>query len=81
MGFIDEETLMRIINTLHGIGFSLYHPALEQLNIPQALAGFREHLGGALCITMLTGAGSAKEVSEIDEAVMEQCVQRLRGYQ
>ncbi|ARU28225.1 3-dehydroquinate synthase [Cellvibrio sp. PSBB006] len=81
MGFIDEETLMRIINTLHGIGFSLYHPALEQLNIPQALAGFREHLGGALCITMLTGAGSAKEVSEIDEAVMEQCVQRLRDYQ
>lgn len=81
MGFIDEETLIRIINTLHGIGFSLYHPALEQLNIPQALAGFREHLGGALCITMLTGAGSAKEVNEIDVDVMEQCVQRLRGYQ
>ena len=80
MGFIDEQTLTRIINTLHGIGFSLYHPALEQLNIAQALAGFREHLGGALCITMLTGAGSAKEVSEIDEAVMEECVQRLRGY-
>jgi 3-dehydroquinate synthase len=36
------------------------------------LEEFREHLGGNLCISMLTGIGSSQDVSEIDMEVMEE---------
>lgn len=80
MGMIDDSTLERIIATLRDIGFTLYHPALEQLDIYRALEDFREHLGGRLCITLLTAAGSAREVDEIQLDVMQDCVNQLRKY-
>lgn len=80
IGFIDEKTLDKIIATLRGIGFDLYHPALEELDVERALASFREHLGGELCITLLTAAGSAREVNEINAEVMKKCVSDLRSY-
>lgn len=80
MGFINEQTLARIIACLQGIGFQLYHPSLEELDVARALAGFREHLGGELCITLLTDAGRAREVNEINLDTMRACVQQLRAY-
>lgn len=79
MGFINEKILARIIACLQGIGFQLYHPALEELDVARALAGFREHLGGELCITLLTDAGRAREVNEINLDIMRDCVEKLRA--
>ncbi len=76
-GMIDTETLLAIRDTLEGVGFTLRHPALEKLDIDAALQGFREHLGGKLCITLLTEAGHAEEVGEIDLAMMHDCRQQL----
>lgn len=76
-GMIDLATLNKIRQTLEGVGFSLSHQALESLNIHKALEDFREHLGGRLCITLLTRAGAAIEVNEIDQHTMESCRQHL----
>lgn len=73
LGMIDDQTLMQIRETLEGVGFSLRHPALEALDVPLALEEFREHLGGRLCITLLTAAGQAQEVDQIDQETMSGC--------
>lgn len=77
LGLIDETLLQKIITTLKDIGFTLYHPALEQLNIHKALQDFREHLGGELCITLLTGEGVSAQFNEIDEDIMLACAKQL----
>lgn len=77
LGLIDDALLQKIIVTLKDIGFSLYHPALEQLDIHKALQDFREHLGGELCITLLTGEGVSAQFNEIDEDIMLACAQQL----
>lgn len=80
IGLIDVETLGRIIACLQGIGFQLYHSSLNELDVARALAGFREHLGGELCITLLTGAGRAREVNDINVELMSSCVEMLHNY-
>lgn len=80
IGLIDVETLGRIIACLQGIGFQLYHSSLNELDVARALAGFREHLGGELCITLLTGAGRAREVNDINVEIMSSCVEMLHNY-
>ena len=66
----------RVCALLDKLGFDLWHPALEMRNedgILTILAGlreFREHLGGELTITLLTGIGTGHEVNEMDEAVI-----------
>jgi len=77
MGTIDTRTLLAIRDTLEAVGFTLRHPALEALDIDAALQGFREHLGGELCITLLTSAGEAEEVDHIDLDTMHQCRRQL----
>lgn len=76
-GMIDTSTLSLIRDTLEGVGFTLSHRALESLDIEKALEDFREHLGGKLCITLLTAAGSAVEVGEIDYKTMQACRTQL----
>jgi 3-dehydroquinate synthase len=80
VNLINAETLARIITCLQGIGFQLYHPALDQLDVGRALASFREHLGGELCITLLTSVGRAREMNEINVEIMSNCVEQLRAY-
>lgn len=77
MGLIDEQLLQKIIVTLKDIGFELYHSSVEQLNIHKALQDFREHLGGELCITLLTGEGISAQFNHIDENVMLACAKKL----
>ncbi|MFX4226947.1 MAG: hypothetical protein ACFHHU_03355 [Porticoccaceae bacterium] len=68
---ISRDSVVRIRETLEGVGLKLWHPALASLDIYRALEDFREHLGGQLCITLLTGEGSAIEVHDIDVELME----------
>ncbi|WP_198147254.1 3-dehydroquinate synthase [Gilvimarinus polysaccharolyticus] len=78
-GMIELDSLNRIRTTLEGVGFTLTHSALESLDINKALQDFREHLGGRLCITLLTREGAAQEVDTIDHKLMERCRQYLLG--
>ena len=44
----------------------------------EGLREFREHLGGELTITLLSGIGVGVEVHEIDEAMMLQAIAWLK---
>ncbi len=78
-GMLSDEEFQLIITTLRDIGFALYHPTLETLDIAKALDDFREHLGGDLCITLLRGIGKGVEVNHIDVATMRECIWQLRA--
>jgi len=77
LGMIGEAELHAILSTLEEIGFTLHHPTLAQLDVQIALANFREHLGGDLCITLLQEIGRGIEVHEIDLGIMRKCVDFL----
>lgn len=74
---IEEDELRKIFTLLTDLGLPLHHPALATLNVDTALGEFREHLGGKLAITLLTGIGQKQEVDSIDTALMECCVDEL----
>ncbi len=76
-GRLSDAALAQILTLLTDLGFSLHHPALDRLNVHQALDEFREHLGGRLCITLLNGLGDAEEVTSIDADLMDASKQSL----
>ena len=80
IGMIEESDLRQIFTVLGDLGLPLYHPALAAIDVSAALDEFREHLGGELAITLLTGIGSKKEVDRIEISLMERCVNELVSY-
>ncbi len=74
---ISKAMCDQVITLLIDLGFDLSHRVLAQLHVKSALEEFREHLGGNLCITLLTSLGSAREVNQIDCSVMQECVDYL----
>jgi 3-dehydroquinate synthase len=82
-GFLDRAVADRIIGVLETIGFQLWDDALEQRDrdgshtLIAGLREFREHLGGELHVTLLSGIGRSFEVTEIDEAAMLDSIEQL----
>jgi 3-dehydroquinate synthase len=74
----------RICFLLEHLGFRLWHTALEhrdqggRLEVLEGLEDFREHLGGALTITLLAGIGEAVDVHEMDEERVRESIDWLR---
>ena len=87
-GFIAVPALERILTTLARLGFALYSDALgECWNHPRdprcllsGLDEFREHLGGALCVTQLAAIGRGIEVHEMDGTRVRAAADWLRAY-
>jgi 3-dehydroquinate synthase len=77
-GMLPASDWHRIYAVLRTVGFNLYVPELDTPALTQGLAEFREHLGGELCITLLTGIGRPVEVHDIDEDVLHAAVTELR---
>jgi 3-dehydroquinate synthase len=76
-GLLDEAEAERIFTVLEETGFELYHPALKDLDIENALREFREHLGGRLTLTMPHGIGQITELNEIDINLYRRCIEML----
>jgi 3-dehydroquinate synthase len=79
---LDDVALARICALLETLGLPTFHPALEApangvLAVLTGLRDFREHLGGSLAITLLTGVGRTVEVSEMDEAEIVHAIRWL----
>ena len=74
---ITDAELAVLLDTLEAMGFALYDPALARMNIEEALASFREHLGGEMCITVPDGLGKKRELHDIDLALMRRCIEQL----
>lgn len=77
-GFLSDADLERILETLEALGFALWDDALARLDVESALDDFRVHLGGDLCVCLISGIGRAMDVGEIDVAQMRACVDLLR---
>ena len=82
-GRISAEDAQRVIFLIQQLGFELTHPLLQVIEgnspILQGLEEFREHLGGELTITLLTGLGSGEEVNEIDADILKQAAEILNN--
>ena len=76
-GLITKSELLQIFSLLEDLALPLYHPALTKLDIPVALFEFQEHLGGELCITLLSSIGCGEEVYWIDTELMMLCIDEL----
>ncbi len=80
VGRIREADLLAIIETLGDLGFELYPKQLGELDVERALSDFREHLGGALCITLLDGIGRGVEVDHVDLPTMQKSIEQIKDY-
>lgn len=82
-GRITKADAQRVIKLIQQLGFELTHPLLQvkEGNSPilQGLEEFREHLGGQLTITLLTGIGSGEEVHEIDPEILKEAAEILNN--
>lgn len=84
-GLLAAGEEMRVITLLRRLGLPIFHEALErvqddgQLEVIRGLEDFREHLGGRLTVTLLSGLGTGREVNEIDAAVMAEAIAWLHA--
>ncbi|WP_421944821.1 3-dehydroquinate synthase [Pedobacter sp.] len=83
-GRISSHDSQRIIKLIQALGLELTHPLLQVTadNSPilRGLEEFREHLGGELTITLLTGIGSGEEVHEMDTELLRQAAEILNHH-
>ena len=85
-GFLDRAVSERIMQVLETIGFQLWDDALEQkerdgrYTLIAGLQEFREHLGGELHITLLSGIGRSFEVTEMDEPAVIASIEALAAF-
>jgi 3-dehydroquinate synthase len=76
-GLISELELHRILSLIRAVGFELYHPALEKMDIRVSLNHFQEHMGGELTIPLIDGVGSLTEVREMNAPWVAKAIQLL----
>lgn len=79
VGYLAANELEQILTLFTDLGFELNHPVLDKLDIVKALAEFKEHLGGNLCITLLNTIGSGFEVNTINESLMAEAIEQLKN--
>jgi 3-dehydroquinate synthase len=83
VGLISESDLEYILNVLLAIGFNLSLPLSTEAETTELLKGieeFREHLGGELTITLISGIGVKHDVHTIDMKLMSQAISNLNQY-
>ncbi len=84
-GLLAHGEENRVCFLLEHLGFKLWHPGLitkspdGQLTVLRGLTEFREHLGGALTITLLEKLGSGVEVHKMDDELVMQSIQWLKA--
>ena len=84
-GLLTPADRDRILALMDQVGFRLWADELltidasGKLAILRGLEEFREHLGGELCITLVTAPGEAREVHEMDDKLVPQALDWLRA--
>lgn len=76
-GLISEDTQKRILAVMEKIGLDLHIPVETEKEIQELLQGieeFREHLGGELCITLISEIGKKRDVNKIDLHLMQRAI-------
>ncbi|MDT7827301.1 3-dehydroquinate synthase [Pricia sp. S334] len=81
MELITDVDLDRIVRVFQAIGFNLELPIDTESEIKRLLNGieeFREHLGGQLTITLISGIGKKHDVHEIDNDLMVEALHQVK---
>ena len=82
-GLLKEEDFQTILTLLFTLGFECTHDLLRtsgadgRLMVLAGLEEFRQHLGGELTVTLLTGLGEKVEVNDMDEELLIRSVDYL----
>jgi len=82
-GHLDAASGERILRLIEALGFEIWSDELTRkepngkLAVLNGLEEFREHLGGALTITLLKEIGRGFEVHEMDEAKVRESIAKL----
>ncbi|NJB70442.1 3-dehydroquinate synthase [Saonia flava] len=77
INLIDGKTLNNILDVMEEIGFDLQIPLKSEEEVDVLLNGieeFREHLGGELTITLISGIGKKHDVHMIDLKKMREAI-------
>ena len=80
---LSTEATERILRLIQALGFDLWAVELDlrdvdgQPTVIRGLEEFREHLGGALTVTLLSGIGQGFEVNAMDKAMILQAMNQL----
>ncbi len=81
LGKLSLPDSQRVLKLLQVLGFELTHPLLQVKEddspILEGLEEFREHLGGELTVTLLTGLGTAEEVHEMNTEIIKRAAEIL----
>ncbi len=83
-GLLAEGADDRVRALLERLGFVLWHPACDarepdgRRRLLAGLEEFREHLGGALNVTLLRDIGTSVDVDNMDAYLLEQSIEWLR---
>jgi 3-dehydroquinate synthase len=85
-GLLDDEARARLHRLLQALGLPVYSSLLRaeaqgRSVILEGLREFREHLGGALCVTLLTAIGVGVEVREMDADAIARAIGWLESHQ
>ena len=73
-GLLPPRDLDRILLLLERVGFQLFHPAIDGIDLHLSLREFREHLGGELSIPLLRGIGDSIEADFVDLHIYNECI-------
>lgn len=78
---LPSRDARRILGCLRQLGFQLDHPALaDTASLLRGLEEFRQHLGGRLTLTMLTGIGAAINVHDVDAEQMRGAIRGVVAF-
>jgi 3-dehydroquinate synthase len=77
-GMLSAEETHRVIAVLQSLGFSLFHPVVEDPALLDGIGEFREHLGGTLTVMMLRGIGRGENIHTMDPAIVASSIQALK---
>ncbi|MEX0593251.1 MAG: 3-dehydroquinate synthase [Balneolaceae bacterium] len=84
IGRIDRSLEERVLHLFRNCGFELWYnemaPTGDSWPLFEGISEFREHLGGALTLTLLDAEGTGVEVHSVDESVYREATAFLKTW-
>jgi 3-dehydroquinate synthase len=84
-GWLSQADCERVLRLLEGLQLPLWDASMDLRDeagrrmVFLGLEEFREHLGGELTVLMLRGIGTGFDVHELDEKLLDDCLEELKA--